>query len=386
MASIRKRGPGSYTVTVYKGEDSEGKQIRYNKTIHVNPDWTEKNQLKEVNRQAALFEEGIKGRKYAKPSRETFKTASEEWLAYKKDDIGIKTYAGYSNILNSKRIYDSLGEIRLKDLTSRDIENFYDVLRSTYKLNNNSIRHYHVAINQVLKYCVSKHKIDSNPCKDVEAPKVKKPDMDILEKEDIVKFIKALDKEPISLRLAFTLALITGCRRGELCGLQWDCVDLKKKVIDIKRTVVYVASAGLVTKEPKTATSKRKVAITTALVKLFKEYKLWQEGQKLKMGDQWHNTDYVFTRPDGQPMYTVTLSSEFRRIIDENGLPRSIHLHSLRHTVASMMLHEGLDVVSVASQLGHSSANITLSVYAHALEGANREAANIMDKLVNKKS
>lgn len=99
------------------------------------------------------------------------------------------------------------------------------------------------------------------------------------------------------------------------------------------------------------------------------------------LGDQWHNSEYVFTNEIGEVIHPDSLSSWFHRFILTTDLP-PIHLHSLRHTNATLYIANGVAVTTVAGQLGHSTPSTTANIYAHSIQSAQAAAADMMDDLL----
>ena len=106
-----------------------------------------------------------------------------------------------------------------------------------------------------------------------------------------------------------------------------------------------------------------------------------QAQQKLSLGSLWKDSGKVFTALDGSPMHPDTLSGWFHDFIRGTDLPQ-IHLHSLRHTNATLNIANGISVTTVAGQLGHANASTTTKIYAHAIKSAQAAAADMMDDLL----
>jgi integrase len=233
----------------------------------------------------------------------------------------------------------------------------------------------------------------------VKPPKVVKKEMNCLEENQIPQFITALSKEPINISTFITLDLVTGLRRGELCGLQWKNVDLKNKIIIVEQSVSYTPDMGIVIKAPKTKSSIRKISIPKETIKLLKLYRKWWLEQKIKVGDQWQKAsndeadkngkawedpEYLFTTWNGYVMHPDTLTKTFKKFLRRHSLP-DIRLHDLRHTAATMLIHAGLNIRAVAARMGHENPNVTLAIYSHALLSADKQAADVMGNLIKKK-
>ena len=116
--------------------------------------------------------------------------------------------------------------------------------------------------------------------------------------------------------------------------------------------------------------------------KLLKEYKAWQDGYKLYMGNKWKGTDRVFTDKYGEHIHPCTCNKILQKIVNKYNLPK-ITFHELRHTCATLLNSQGVDPVTIKERLGHSNINITLDIYTHALEQNKKDSVNVFAQLQN---
>jgi integrase len=181
-----------------------------------------------------------------------------------------------------------------------------------------------------------------------------------------------------SLYPVATLALFTGCRRGELCGLQWSDADLDRGVLRIERSVEET-KAGLRVKQPKTRAGRRNVALSPEAVTLLKEHR--REQLELRMALGAGRPSLVFGTIEDELRSPNAISRDWLRLLKRRGLPH-VSFHSLRHTSASMMIAAGVDILTVSRRLGHRKASVTLDVYGHLIEGKDAEAANAIEGLL----
>lgn len=144
-------------------------------------------------------------------------------------------------------------------------------------------------------------------------------------------------------------------------------------------------ATGIKIKVPKTASSIRKISLGNSTMLLLKQYRKWQLEQQLAIGDLWQDEDWVFTSWNGHIINPDSITRLFRKFILRHNIPY-IRLHDLWHTSCTMLIQAGLNVRAVASRLGHSDPSVTLKTYAHALQSTDKEAANILENLVIKKS
>ena len=96
---------------------------------------------------------------------------------------------------------------------------------------------------------------------------------------------------------------------------------------------------------------------------------------RMKNGERWKETGYVFIQDDGSPMNPDSIGTWLRKFSDRHGLPH-INPHAFRHTVASVLIANGTDVVTVSKQLGHHKISTTEDFYSHLIEKNKEKAAD----------
>ena len=164
-------------------------------------------------------------------------------------------------------------------------------------------------------------------------------------------------------------------------GLEWTDVDFKNGIISINRSSQYLADMGVFTKVPKTESSIREIAIPEFIISLLDEYKLWYEEQKSIYGELWTNSDRLFVQADGKPMHPSTISKWFVKYVGQIGLP-VINFHGLRHTNATLLISQNIDVAVVAARLGHAQITTTFNFYVHPIISHNKSAGNVLQNLL----
>lgn len=249
-------------------------------------------------------------------------------------------------------------------------------------LSNKTIRLYHAFISSMLSTAVQWEMIKANPCALVKPPKLEKKDPVYLDENEANKMLLLLEDESIQNRTMIQMLVFVGMRRGELLALKWSDVDFNNKLLSIRRTLQYSSGKGTYTTEPKTNTSERVIKISDTVIEILKTYKTWQNKERLKVGDKWQNNNYIFTRFDGTPVNPDYLTAWFKGFIRKNNLP-DIHIHSLRHTNATMLIAHGAPITTVAKRLGHADATTTAKIYAHALRSADEAAAEVLNDILS---
>lgn len=374
--SIQKKGKNKYLLVVSAGFDINGKRIRYTKTITANSD-------AEAEKQLAIFYAEVMKGNIKNDQQLTLGEYCKYWIETKEKKLAQSTIAGYKKLL--KRINEALGHIRLSKLKPRHLAEFYDLLREE-KLTENTISHYHRFLHAVLETAYKVDKlIPENPAKAViDPPTPGRPKPNFYDDEQTLKLLEALNSAPLKYKIFILLALETGARRGELLGLEWKDIDFEKRIIYIRRASNYTKERGIYTSNTKTETSVRKISVSAEIISLLKEYKKWQNEQRLKKGDKWTDTDRLFTQENGLPMHPDTSDKWFKKFLRQNNLP-PITIHGLRHTNASIMIANNVDIITVAGRLGHADKSTSIRIYGHMLNKKERQAAEIIANQTTRK-
>ncbi|AOQ23856.1 putative prophage phiRv2 integrase [Moorella thermoacetica] len=379
---VEKRGENKWRLNVQGGTDAEGKRKVYRKTI-------EASSRREAEKKLAEFVAEVQKRQYIEPSKLTFAEFVGHWLKnYADENLAPKTLHRYKEMLET-RILPAMGHLKLEEIKPLHLLEFYqnlqeDGIRADGKpggLSARTILHHHRLIAAILQAAVDWEVIPSNPARKVKPPQVEKKEVNCYDADQVAAMLAALDKEPIKYKVIVVLALATGCRKGEIMGLEWRDVDFENNTIEIRRASQYLPEKGAFTKKPKNETSSRKIAVPASVMDLLKQHKAQQAEQRLKVGDLWRGSNRLFTTWDGRPMFPDTISNWFPKFLKRHNLP-PLTFHGLRHTSATLLLAEGVPLKNVSKRLGHSSVTTTGDIYAHALRSVDREAAEKLDDLL----
>lgn len=372
--AIRPRGKGKWQIEVNVGKKEDGSIKKIYKTIEGG-----KKEAKEI--EAEMIKLAKTGMAITQNDL-TFSQFIDKWfeeISYIKHQP--KTIEGYEQ--QAKVVKEELGHFKLSVIKPYLLSNFYNKLREKNKpkkLSENTILHYYKFINVVLEQAVKWEFIPYNPNTKVDKPLVIKKEASFYIDEDITKLIACLYDEPLKYQALILLALDTGCRSGELTGLDWDDVDLEKNKIYIKQTTQYV-NKTIITKYPKNHFSIRTVGTTEETNRILTEYKKEQELLAKQLGDKWMNCKKVFTSNNGGLMFPSTPSKIFKKIIKKHNLP-NINFHGLRHTSLSYLINKGIPVIKVSKKAGHNNMSTTMSVYTHLLQQSDEAIDKAMNELI----
>ena len=246
------------------------------------------------------------------------------------------------------------------------------------KLSNKTIRNYHAFISSVLSTAVNQQLIPSNPCERVKPPKVPKKRSRIHGRLRGTGYAGQIKQAPLVLQVLVVLLTVTGMRRGELGSLEWIDIGFENCLINVERASLYIPHIGIFDDTPKNESSKRTMKVPKICIDLLKRLKIEQDKLRQLMGGQWHESGKVFVQRNGKPIHPDTLTKMFKKFADECGDP-TIHLHSMRHTNASLLIAGGTDLQTVAKRLGHSSVATTETIYSHAIRKADEKASAVID-------
>ena len=271
-------------------------------------------------------------------------------------------------------------------------KNICDALKIKYKksfsenekktMEASTVKRYHAMISFIMSFAVYQGVIDINPCSRVHPPKVEKKEAEFLEEEEMIKLLQALEEyAPQPYKTIFPFLLFTGLRRAELSGLEWNDIDFKNNIIHIRRNVIYLKETGVYEDTPKNKYSNRKIKVSDYVMQMLKEYREWQNYQRENVGSKWKETVRVFTGITGKPLHPSTPGKWLRSFNKKHGL-KKIHLHTLRHTSATMMIMNGIPLNEVSKRLGHNCASTTSNIYCHVIAEAEQKAAEALDNAI----
>ena len=278
-------------------------------------------------------------------------------------------------------ITPQVGHVALRDLRPRQVDIMITALARVHggkALTPSTIRRIHATLRVALNDAVKRRLISYNPAAHVELPVARKPRTAVWDAKEVAAFLEATGDD--ELALAYRLVVMTGMRRGELCGLRWADVDTATGYVRVSQAITDV-DGQIRVGEPKTKAGLRVVPLDVATCQLLESHR----GERLQAATAWggsyQDNDYVFGRPDGSVLRPDTLARRFRRAARAAGLP-AIRFHDLRHTSASLALAAGVPIRVVSDRLGHSSTAITADLYTHVVGTVARGAAEAIAEVV----
>jgi len=376
---IVKRSTDSWSIVIELPRDpATGKRRQSWHTIKG----TKKEADKKLRELLTAQDNGI----FVKQSKLSFGEWLENWCRdYVKIQTTQRTFESYyQNIIG--HIEPALGKVILTELTPQIIQAYYarqlEKGRADGKggLSARSVLYQHRIISKCLKQATKLGLIMRNPADAVEPPRPRKTAISVPDKDELPRLLDAFETTPYYV--FYCLLLYCGMRRGEALALRWKDIDLKQDTIQIAETAFTLRSGEYVIKEPKTPHSRRCIDIPPTMKLLLLEYKADQTAYYAKLGVELGLHDFVFTRPNGEPLNPNTVTHTFLKAVRKAGFDK-LRLHDLRHLHATLMLQAGIHPKIVSERLGHASINITLDTYSHVMPGLQKKAVNVFDKMLS---
>ena len=381
MANYTERN-GTFRIRVSCGYDVRGRQIMKSKTYRPKPGMSDKAIQKELQRQIVLFEEECKQGQEVISSK--FETFAELWL---KDYAEIKLKRHSVRFYNSMKqcAYNALGHKRVDKISPLDIQRYVThLVEKGYA--PSTVRNHVRFVSVVLEYARKKRILNFNPCSTVDYPALNDRKMEIYSVEEVNYLLEKMWNGPSHKKahaMFFILAANTGARRGELLGLEWKDIDFDKAQIYFSRAYYYSSHhRECYTDTLKSTTSRRVVELSEHAMSLLKEYQEWQNAQKEICGDSWIESDRILTKLDGKNMHPNTPGYYLGTICENLGMPKRC-VHSFRHFNASVLIRDGVDVVTVQTALGHAKPSTTLNLYSHAFDTAQTRAKEAVSRAIS---
>lgn len=423
MATIVKRG-NSYRIMVSCGRDTNDKQI-FKTTTYKPTATTPKRIEKEVNDFAREFEKKVHNGDVFDGDSIKFSEFIKIWEnRWGKQNLTTRILEDYLYVLD-KRVVPHIGNMYLSKIKRIHIQSIIDGMVERGSAPK-TVKWTFTCINSVIKYAYRMEIIEKNPCDRISLPRIKQvTEIQYFTLDQAKTFLRALEGTyPIRMKahtrtlkatgqtysvpeytetrvristqiqVYFNLAVYGGFRRGELIALTWEDINFKEQTVNICKAVSKT-KAGQIVKEPKTESGKRVVSLPKVCFEKLAKWRREQMQLAVSLGSKWEGyrgKDYdknnIFITDTGSQMCVDTPSHKFKEILamynatvpEENQLP-IIRLHDLRHTCATLLLSENVDIETVSHRLGHSKASVTLDIYGHALETKDRSASDKLTEL-----
>ena len=314
-------------------------------------------------------------------SKIAFAQFMQEWLQMKQNTVDESTYASYRFAVEVGIVpyfEEKHPGLLLSELTAKHIQDYYTYELRVRNVSANTVRHRHANIGNALKYAVRMDLLMSNPAEKVVLPRIQKYVASYYNERELTVLFERVRGTP--LELGVFLASYYGLRRSEIIGLKWSAVDFERKTITIKHTVMTVNENGKERLIQKDRTKNKSSYRTLPLVAPFEELLLRLRENQAENRRLCGNCycakylDYIYVNEIGElvkPSYLSRLS----QFLKDNDL-RPIRFHDLRHSCASLLLANGVNLKDIQSWLGHSTISTTANIYVHQEFASKINSAN----------
>lgn len=388
--TIEKRG-NTYRITVYCGSDSTGKAIRQNTTYKPDPSLTKKQQYNQAYKFGLEFEQKIKQGINVKYDKLTFNQFCEMYFNNHAPTLKTYTAEQYKQITEN-RLKPYFGNMRVVNISSLDVLQWLASLEKDKKsnkpglvLSENSKGVYFRTLSSMLGVAVKWNIINDNPCRRVTTPR-KQSDVKALQQNQVIELFNKIDSYPDNQTvIAVYILILSGIRISELIGLQWNDINFSDNTIHVCREVMYIPRKGMEITPPKSVNSNRVIYIPEMLASKFQAYREQQNRDIKALGDYYNNQGYIITQSNGYPVHGSTIRKHIKKAFNFCGIPY-VTVHGLRHTYASLLIANGMDIRTTASQLGHSTPSLLLNVYANPQDKAKKQASNMIEQIIKQKN
>jgi len=373
--SIRRRGK-KWSVVIPIGRDPVTKKLKQK--------WASFKTRGEAEAYRAQVVSQVNAGGYVAPTKVTTGAFLEDWLASKR--LAPSTRKSYEDTI-ALHLTPAFGSIPLGALAPMMIQRYY-TQKQNDGLSPASVHLHHRLLRNALGWAVRWGQLARNPATLVAPPRRERFAAVVWDEEQVRLFLARAKRESPYYPLYLT-AVLTGMREGELLALRWADLDLALATASVAQTLSRLSgskrqerAAELVFKAPKTAGSRRIVALPSAVVAVLKELREEQKDHRAKFGADYQDNDLVFAQATGRPLHANNVTRrDFYPLIAAAKLPRC-RFHDLRHAHVSYLALAGVSPKVAQERLGHATSGFTMDVYTHTLPGMQADAARKVEALL----
>ncbi len=285
------------------------------------------------------------------------------WLEKERFFIKESTYATYTNIIEN-HLKPTIGKKKIENITNEDLQNFIilklnisGVNSGRKKLALKTVKDMIVLIKNTLNTAIQQKIISFQNFYCKFPTSSIKSHLKIFSTEEQRMLFQYLTDNPNPKNLGILLCLQTGLRLGEICGLQWQDINLENKTLIIHRTLqkIYIKEKNrcyskIIIDTPKTKTSNRTIPLYYDFINLIKSF--------------YEDKSYYFITNNKNYLEPHRYRHYYQKLLHSLNLPK-LTFHSLRHTFATQAIELGIDYKTISEILGHSNISTTLNLYIH---------------------
>jgi integrase len=276
--------------------------------------------------------------------------------------------------------------MQVQKLRPIDIEALYTNLRTKGRVNGKgglaprTVGHVHRLLSEALSDAAENDLVLRNVMQSKSPPKV--PDKEMVIARDVPGLVAELKANGRNLYVLAMVSLFTGMRRNEVLALRWGRVDLGRNIIKVQEALEFTKAHGIRFKSPKSKAGRREITLPDILIDVLRQYRKEQLVLRMKLGiGKLQDGDLLFATINGAPLSPNAVSAAWSDYATRIGLPE-VTFHSLRHTHASQLIDQSVDIVTISKRLGHAKPDITLRIYAHLFRKDDGKAAEAINAIL----
>ena len=369
--TIRKRSDGRWEARIIVGHKNDGSPM-YKSAFAK----TQKSALKQLHQLLDLYRDVD----LTEECRMTLGEWMDKWMdEYMIFTIKENTIKGYRSQIDHQ-IKPFIGHKQLASLTTADIQKFYNKIKKEgrvhphpihgHVLSDSMVRKIHMMLHEAMEVAVRERYIVRNPTDNTTIPKKTTTEKQVLDDSQLNRFLEAIQGEPYWHDF-FYVEVMTGLRRGEICGIKWSDIDFNEGTLCIKRSVSTKEGGGVSIGETKTDAGVRTIIMPPSVATL-----LWKK--RSDAINEWVFPHY--TNPS-DPLHPSSAYKKLKTLLKRLELPL-LRFHDLRHTFATQATDGGVDPKTLAGILGHTDASFTLDTYTHVTSDMQRGASAIVNNMM----
>ena len=371
--TIRKRADGRWEGRIVVGHKKDGSPMY--KSVFGK---TQKATLKELHKLIDLYRDVD----LTEECRMTLGEWMDKWLdEYMIFAIRESTLEAYRAI-NEHQIKRFIGNKALTSLTTTDIQKFYNKVKKQgrvrehpiygHELSDSMVRKIHLQLHEALEMAVKERLIVRNPTKGTTIPKKTYTEKQVLDDTQLDRFMEIIKDEPYWHDF-FYVEIMTGLRRGEICGIQWNDINFDDGTLCIRRSIGRSRGNGITVGETKTGAGVRKIIMPPSVQSLL-------ERKRTEAINEWVFPHYM--NPI-EPLHPDSAYKKLKTLLKHAELPL-IRFHDLRHTFATHAMKGGVDAKTLSGILGHTNASFTLDTYTHVTSDMQKNASAVVGNMMQK--
>ena len=368
---VRKREDGRWEGRIVVGHKRDGSPIF--KSVFGK---TQKETLGKLHQAIELYRDVD----LTEDSRMTLGEWMDKWLdEYMLFTVRESTLESYRSMVRNY-VKPHLGNKQLAFLTTADVQKFYNKIKREGRkrthpihgkqLADSAVRRVHMMLHEAMETALRERLIAKNPTNGTTVPKNNYLEKQILDDRQLEIFMETIKTEPDWYDFFYT-ELMTGMRRGEICGLKWSDFDTVGGTLKIRRSVGQKKGGGVQIGETKTDTGERTIILPPSVTALLTERK------KNAL------TEWIFPnlyKPE-EPMNPASAYNKLKLLLRRAELPM-LRFHDLRHTFSTHALANGVDAKTLSGILGHTNASFTLDTYTHVTGDMQKNASVIVGSMI----